>query len=71
MGRRLEGREGVYRASVTRRKVLLVRLQQTLGALFDEHDFPAGASAVKPKDVAKGDAERLRYLLRRAERDLE
>lgn len=69
--RRMEGREGVYRATVTRRKVLLTRLQQTLNAIFDEEDVAIGASAIKRQDVAKGDAERLRRLLRRAERDLE
>lgn len=68
--RRMEGREGVYRATVTRRKVLLTRLQQTLAAIFDEGETALGSAAVRRRDAAKGDAEQLRRLLRRAERDL-
>ena len=67
---RFEGREGVYRAAVTRRKVTLSRMTGVLGALFDPKGASA-AAAVSRDDVRSGDVERLRALLRKAERDLE
>ena len=66
---RIAGREGVYRARVTRREVLVARIGTMLASLFAAED--ATAAAVRPQDVRTGDAERLRALLRRAERDLD
>ena len=67
---RFEGREGVYRAAVTKRKVTLSRMTGMLAALFDSKGGSA-AAAVSRDDVKDGDVERLRALLRKATRDLE
>lgn len=69
----LVGREGVYRALVGRREVLLARMGGMLGSFFGAEDAMAGAgaAAVTADEVHQGDAERLRTLLRRAERDID
>ena len=69
---RIVGREGVYRALVRRRDVLVARMGGMLGALFAAEDAPAsGAAALARRDARAGDAARLRELLRRAERDID
>jgi predicted transcriptional regulator len=69
---RLEAREGVYRALVTRRELLVARVSGMLGSLFAAEEGAAeGPAAVAPDEVQDGDAQRLRELLRRAERDLD
>jgi BlaI family penicillinase repressor len=69
---RKDGREGVFRARVTRRQVLLARAQAMLASLFDDADLAeTGVAAARKRDVRDGDADRLRRLLRRAEQDLE
>jgi len=68
---RLDGREGLYRATVTRRKVLVSRVGSLLGAMFDGGRLPApGAAAVDSRDVRAGDVARIISLLKQAERDL-
>jgi predicted transcriptional regulator len=68
---RLEGREGLYRATVTRRKVLVSRVGSLLGAMFDSGRVPApGSAAVDSRDVREGDVARIISLLKQAERDL-
>lgn len=64
------GREGVYRAAVTRRAVLVARVGATLSAVFAAEDGAVGAAAVRGKHTREGDAEKLIELLRRAEKDL-
>jgi BlaI family transcriptional regulator, penicillinase repressor len=66
---RRTGRESVYRARVTRKQVLLARVSGMLGAIFP--DDTGAAAAVSKRDTKRGDAERLRALLRKAQRDLE
>jgi predicted transcriptional regulator len=69
VARRLVGREGVYRALVRRRDVVMSRVGGMLASLFAAEE---GAGAAALGDGARpGDAERLRELLRRAERDLD
>ena len=65
------GREGVYRALVDRREALVARVGGLLGSFFAAEEDGVGAAAVHAGEVQQGDAERLRELLRRAERDLE
>jgi BlaI family transcriptional regulator, penicillinase repressor len=66
------GREGVYRALVDRREVLVARVSGLLGSFFAaEEDGVVGAAAVRADEVEPGDAERLRVLLKRAEQDLD
>ena len=68
------GRENVYRAAVTRRRVVLARVSSVLGALFEPGDGLAAAGAapraVDGGEVRDGDVDRVLALLRRAERDL-
>lgn len=64
------GREGVYRAAVTRRAVLVARVGATLSAVFAAEDGAVGASAVRRKHTREGDADKLIELLRRAEKDV-
>ncbi|MDQ6828388.1 MAG: BlaI/MecI/CopY family transcriptional regulator [Gemmatimonadota bacterium] len=71
---RMDGREGVYKATVTRRAVLASRMAGVLGALFElgpRGAGAAGARALDASEVQPGDVARLRALLRRAERDLQ
>jgi BlaI family penicillinase repressor len=65
------GRQSVYRALVERRDVLVARVEGVLASLFAAADGAAGAGALARADTRRGDAERLRALLRRAERDLD
>ena len=70
----LAGREGVYRALVTRRELVVARVTSMLGSLFAGEEGAGafvGVPAVAGDELAGGDAERLRDLLRRAERDLD
>jgi predicted transcriptional regulator len=68
---RLDGREGLYRATVTRRKILVSRVGSLLGAMFDSGREPVlGTAAVHSRDVREGDVARIIALLKRAERDL-
>ncbi len=60
----------VYTSTVRRRTVLLSRLSGLLGVLFDVPDQAGTAQMIRPTDVQTGDVERLRALLRRAERDI-
>jgi predicted transcriptional regulator len=65
------GREGVYRALVDRRDVLVARVGGLLGSFFAAEEDGVGAAAIRADEVQPGDTERLRELLRRAERDLD
>jgi len=67
---RLVGREGVFRAAVSRRAVVVARVGSMLGALFEPGGLPAGARAVDAHEVQRGDVERIRAMLRKADRDL-
>lgn len=69
---RLAAREGVYRAAVTRRKVLVSRVGGVLGAMFGSSDLSktVGPSAVHGDEVKKGDVARILALLKQAETDL-
>jgi predicted transcriptional regulator len=67
---RQEGQVSVYTSTVKRRTVLLSKLSGLLGALFDVPEQAGTAQMLRPSDVKAGDAERLRALLRRAERDI-
>jgi BlaI family penicillinase repressor len=65
------GREGVYEPNVTRRAVLVSRIGGALAAVFAAEDDKAiGTAAVSQRHVREGDDEKLRALLKRAERDL-
>jgi predicted transcriptional regulator len=68
----ITGREGVYRALVGRRAVIVARMGGMLGSLFAAEEGAVGAASVGAAavgaEVRDGDAERLRALLRRAER---
>ncbi|MBI2795340.1 MAG: BlaI/MecI/CopY family transcriptional regulator [Gemmatimonadetes bacterium] len=68
--RRSEGREGVYRAAVKRRAVLMDRMMRLLGAAFDVAPAAGAPRIVASGEVRRGDAARLRALLRKAGRDL-
>jgi BlaI family penicillinase repressor len=65
-----DGREGVYKARVTKQTVLRSRMASLVGALFPGHPRLAGANALDPSDVKPGDVEHLVALLRRLERDV-
>ena len=69
VARRKDGREGVYRALVTRREVLLSRVGGVLASVFAA-DEAVGSAAVRSRDVRAGDSKRLIELLQRAERDV-
>ena len=69
VSRRAEGREGVYRALVSRREVLVARVGNALASVFAADDT-VGAAALRRGEVKPGDADRLLELLRRAERDV-
>ncbi|HYU78444.1 MAG TPA: BlaI/MecI/CopY family transcriptional regulator [Vicinamibacterales bacterium] len=64
------GQVSVYTSTVRRRTVLLSRLSGLLGVLFDVPDQAGTAQMIRRTDVQTGDVERLRALLRRAERDI-
>ena len=64
------GREGVYRALVTRRQVLVSRVSGVLGSVFAAEDDAIGTAAVRKKHTRPDDAATLIDLLHRAERDL-
>jgi BlaI family transcriptional regulator, penicillinase repressor len=63
-------RENVYRATVSRQRVVVSRVGSLLGALFTPKSRAAGARAVDASEVRPGDVEQLLALLRRAERDV-
>ena len=67
---RQEGQASVYSSTVRRRTVLLSRLSGLLGALFELPEEAGAAQMIRRNDVKSGDVERLRRLLRRAERDI-
>jgi predicted transcriptional regulator len=64
------GREGVYRAMVSRREVLMARVGGVLASVFAAEDDAIGAAAVRKKHIRDGDREQLLELLKRAERDV-
>ena len=66
----LRGRESYYAARITRRDVLVSRVGAAIGALFALDAPVVGAAAVRKRDQRPDDAEQLRALLRRADRDL-
>jgi BlaI family penicillinase repressor len=70
VSRRMNGREGLYTALVTRRQVLTSRVQSMLGALISADEAALGSAALRKGSAEAGDATRLRELLRRAEKDL-
>ena len=70
VSRRMEGREGVYRALVSRREVVMSRLGGVLDSLFAAEERAIGASLVSGKHMKQGDSKRLLELLRKAERDV-
>ena len=63
-------RENVYRATVSRQRVVVSRVGSLLGALFTPKPRGAGARALDASEVRPGDVEQLLALLRRAERDV-
>ena len=67
---RLVGREGIFRAAVSRRAVVVARMGSVLGALFETDAAAAGVRAVGAQEVRRGDVARIRAMLRKAERDL-
>ena len=67
---RMDGREGLYKARVTRRSVLRSRMASLLGAVFLGQPRLSGAHALDPADVRPGDVERMVALMRRLERDV-
>jgi BlaI family penicillinase repressor len=67
---RMDGREGVYRARVTKRSVLRSRMASLLGAVFLGGPRMAGAHALDPADVRAGDVEQMVSLMRQLERDV-
>ena len=70
VSRETVGREGMYRPNVTRRTVLVARIGGALSAVFAAEEAATGATAVTRKHTREGDDEKLRALLRRAEKDL-
>ena len=68
VGHETVGREGVYRALVTRRQVLVSRVSGVLGSVFAAEDDALGTAAVRKKHTRPDDAAKLIELLRRAER---
>jgi predicted transcriptional regulator len=64
------GREGVYRALVGRREVLVARMGGMLSSFFGAEDPEVGAG-ILGHAARDGDADRLRELLRRAERTVD
>jgi predicted transcriptional regulator len=67
---RTRERENVYRANVTRRRVVMARMSGVLGALFGGQPRAAGARALDGSEVRKGDVDQVLELLRRAQRDV-
>lgn len=66
--RKVREGQACYRANISRRRVLADRLASLLSAVFDTRT--SASAALQGADVARGDARRLKALLRRAERDL-
>jgi len=67
---RMVGREGVYRAHVTRREVIMSRIGGALASVFAAEDGAVGAAALQKKHTRAGDEQVLLDLLKRAERDV-
>ena len=67
----LVGRENVYHATVSRRRVLITRLRNVLAPLFPAHAESLGIRGVDGGELRAGDTKRLVRLLRDAQRDLE
>jgi predicted transcriptional regulator len=67
---RMEGREGVYRALVTRREVLVARIGGALASVFAAEQGTAGVAALSKKHTHAGDEAELLDLLKRAEQDV-
>jgi predicted transcriptional regulator len=67
---RVDGRESVYRARVTKASVLRSRMASLLGAVFVGQPKLAGARALDPADVRTGDVDKLVAMLRQLERDV-
>ena len=67
----LVGRENVYHATVSRRRVLVARLRSMLAPLFPSHAESLGVHGVDGGELRPGDAKRLVRLLQQAQRDLE
>lgn len=68
--RRTLGNEGIYRATVSRRAVLISRMVAVLGAVFESPTRRPSPHMVERGEVRTGDVARLRALLRKAERDI-
>ncbi len=68
VAREMPGREGVYTPLVTRRAVIVARIGGALSAVFATES--SGTAAVSRKQLREGDDEKLRALLRLAEKDL-
>ena len=67
----LVGRENVYHATISRRRVLVARLRNFLGPLFPSQAGSLGVHGVDGGELRPGDTKRLIQLLREAQRDLE
>jgi predicted transcriptional regulator len=67
---RVDGRESVYRARVTKATVLRSRMASLLGAVFVGQPKLAGARALDPADVRTGDVDKLVAMMRQLERDV-
>ena len=67
----LVGRENVYHATVSRRRVLIARLRNVLAPLFPAHAQSLGVHGVDGGELRPGDTKRLVRLLQDAQRDLE
>ncbi len=67
---RMDGREGVYKARVSKKSVLRSRMASLLSAVFVGQPRLTGAHALDPADVRTGDVEKLVAMLRQLERDV-
>ncbi len=67
---RMRGNEGLYSATVSRRTVVISRMAAVLGAVFESPSAGSAPHMVERGEVRSGDVDRLRKLLRKAERDI-
>jgi predicted transcriptional regulator len=67
---RTAGNEGIYTATVPRRTVVISRMAAVLGAVFEGPVKGPVPHLVERGEVRAGDVDRLRKLLRKAERDI-
>ena len=71
VAREMSGREAVYSAMVSRKRVMLRRVGGVLGALFGPSLSGVSALGLAQSDGRAGELERLRALLERATREVE